>query len=118
MDVIFPIILLILGWITLILSWEMWDVEAPCIFLAIASMVLFFSAGIAFVNVTETYQIVQYTEYASEQFSSTVVTGEQHIWSYVPFSYLGYGFGMVAFIWIFVRGFESFKDWLKSMGVY
>jgi hypothetical protein len=114
MDIMFAVILMIFGWVTLIISWDMWEYLLFCVFLALSSMVFFISAGVCFLWVTQPYQVIVYSGLNGSTFNSTIVTGEQMLSSYTPFGYVMWIFALLSIIWIVVRCFDEVQIWAKK----
>ena len=107
MEIIFAIVLMLLAWGTLLLSWILWEQKFICVVLAVSSMVLFFATAGALVYVTQGYAGMN---------SGSVVTGEMWLTSYQPYALIFIFFGILAMVWVFVRVFDWIMEALLQKG--
>jgi len=109
MEIIFAIVLMLLAWGTLLLSWILWEQKFICVVLAISSMVLFFATAGALVYVTQGYA-------GGDPSAGTFVTGEMWLTSYQPYALIFIFFGILAMVWVFVRVFDWIMEALLQKG--
>ena len=109
MEIVFGLVLLVMGWITLLLSWVLWEQKFVSVALAVFSMVLFFAAAGSMVYVTQGYAIYDAT-------AGAIVTGEYHLTSYQPYGMLFTFFGVFSMVWVFVRVWDFIMEALLRKG--
>ena len=109
MEIAFVIVLMLLGWGTLLLSWVLWQQKFICCLLAISSMVLFFATATCLVYVTQGYAVYDGT-------AGVIVTGEYHLTSYQPYAMLMSFFGLLSMAWLFCRVFDVIMEWMLGRG--
>jgi hypothetical protein len=109
MEIVFAIVLMLLAWGTLLLSWFLWEQKFICVLLAMVSMILFFTTAGALVYTTQGYA-------GGDPSAGTFMTGEMHLTSYQPYAMLFVFFGLLSMVWLFARLFDWIMEALYRNG--